>query len=296
MNRPIELLGMPTLVEMILNALPLNDLHERYFRAHLPPSPILSPQGLFGLVGERWLGPSGASTSSLLPLPSSSLGVSSDPTGERTRPEAMGDGGESSTSRALTDAMDLEHLLVHMYGFDLDPEELDQLENRLDPQPTPTVSSLIADGAEVETLGSRILRNILRANFVTFPKDASKADLIQGVERLRRNMAREISKYISIAGNEETARWGRKDEKDTDETSLEKKNQVTEEGRGIKVTEDQEGESLCRVCCDAMTSCLFLECAHLVVCLSCARQLKDQGSPCPICRQPITRIVQVFRA
>ena len=39
-------------------------------------------------------------------------------------------------------------------------------------------------------------------------------------------------------------------------------------------------------------SCVFLECGHFVCCSDCGKQVED----CPICRQPITRVVPVFRS
>jgi hypothetical protein len=48
----------------------------------------------------------------------------------------------------------------------------------------------------------------------------------------------------------------------------------------------------CVVCMDAPFETVFLECGHLACCHKCSVQLKL----CPICRNPISRIVPIFRA
>lgn len=48
----------------------------------------------------------------------------------------------------------------------------------------------------------------------------------------------------------------------------------------------------CVVCMDAPFETVFLECGHLACCATCSSQLKI----CPICRNPISRIIPIFRA
>jgi hypothetical protein len=48
----------------------------------------------------------------------------------------------------------------------------------------------------------------------------------------------------------------------------------------------------CIVCMDAPLETVFLECGHLACCTKCSEKLKL----CPICRNPITRIIPIFRA
>jgi hypothetical protein len=48
----------------------------------------------------------------------------------------------------------------------------------------------------------------------------------------------------------------------------------------------------CIVCMDAPFETVFLECGHLACCAACSEKLKL----CPICRNPIVRIVPIFRA
>jgi len=48
----------------------------------------------------------------------------------------------------------------------------------------------------------------------------------------------------------------------------------------------------CVVCMDAPFETVFLECGHLACCQKCSGQLKL----CPICRNPIIRVIPIFRA
>jgi hypothetical protein len=48
---------------------------------------------------------------------------------------------------------------------------------------------------------------------------------------------------------------------------------------------------ICKICFDHQINCVFLECGHMATCIECARQLFE----CPICRQPIHRVIHTFR-
>eukprot|EP01116_Phalansterium_solitarium_P007055 TRINITY_DN1952_c0_g2_i1.p1 TRINITY_DN1952_c0_g2~~TRINITY_DN1952_c0_g2_i1.p1 ORF type:complete len:424 (-),score=125.44 TRINITY_DN1952_c0_g2_i1:206-1477(-) len=54
---------------------------------------------------------------------------------------------------------------------------------------------------------------------------------------------------------------------------------------------EAEGNT-CIVCMDAPFETVFLECGHLACCARCSDKLKL----CPICRNPIVRVVNIFRA
>jgi Zinc finger, C3HC4 type (RING finger) len=53
-----------------------------------------------------------------------------------------------------------------------------------------------------------------------------------------------------------------------------------------------DGSSVCVVCMDAPFQTVFLECGHLACCVACSDKLKL----CPICRNPIARVVPIFPA
>ena len=62
---------------------------------------------------------------------------------------------------------------------------------------------------------------------------------------------------------------------------------------GASEEEDEEEQSECVVCCDRPVEAVLLECGHAVVCLKCSEGLKGK---CPICRQPIARVVKLYYA
>jgi hypothetical protein len=54
-------------------------------------------------------------------------------------------------------------------------------------------------------------------------------------------------------------------------------------------------ETLCVVCFDAPKRYAMLPCLHVCACEACAVCLKQTEFPaCPICREPIERVGQVF--
>jgi len=48
----------------------------------------------------------------------------------------------------------------------------------------------------------------------------------------------------------------------------------------------------CKICFEAETDCVILECGHQCCCTECGKSLKI----CPICRKPITRIIPIYKA
>ncbi|KAI9096229.1 hypothetical protein DFS34DRAFT_159668 [Phlyctochytrium arcticum] len=67
-------------------------------------------------------------------------------------------------------------------------------------------------------------------------------------------------------------------------------NERAEMGRNT----DGDDDGLCKICCDAPINCVFLECGHLVTCMDCGKTLERKTRECPICREPIARIVRTF--
>ncbi|KAI8972458.1 zinc finger, C3HC4 type-domain-containing protein [Pilobolus umbonatus] len=56
-----------------------------------------------------------------------------------------------------------------------------------------------------------------------------------------------------------------------------------------------DSSSECRICYDAQQNCVFLDCGHMVTCMDCAKKLIETKNECPICREPIIKLVHVFR-
>eukprot|EP00053_Salpingoeca_punica_P026211 m.224763 g.224763 ORF g.224763 m.224763 type:complete len:147 (-) comp85670_c0_seq1:247-687(-) len=52
--------------------------------------------------------------------------------------------------------------------------------------------------------------------------------------------------------------------------------------------------SQCLVCLDQPADCAFFRCGHLCACYSCACQLREADSRCPMCRAPITEVMRVY--
>jgi len=49
-------------------------------------------------------------------------------------------------------------------------------------------------------------------------------------------------------------------------------------------------ERSCKICFDSAANCVFLECGHLVTCVTCGEKLDE----CPMCRKAIVRCVRVY--
>jgi len=49
--------------------------------------------------------------------------------------------------------------------------------------------------------------------------------------------------------------------------------------------------SSCNICMENPVDSVFLDCAHSSVCMSCSQNLKS----CPLCRQPIIKVIKIFK-
>ena len=56
---------------------------------------------------------------------------------------------------------------------------------------------------------------------------------------------------------------------------------------------DDELANLCKICFEKPIDTVILECGHQIVCELCSGSV---GNLCPLCRQPITRIVRSFKS
>ncbi|KAL6048341.1 Baculoviral IAP repeat-containing protein 2 [Balamuthia mandrillaris] len=64
-----------------------------------------------------------------------------------------------------------------------------------------------------------------------------------------------------------------------------------EERRGLGEAPNED-ENMCKICFEIEINSVILECGHSATCLSCSSGLQT----CPLCRQPITRVVKLFKA
>jgi len=51
-------------------------------------------------------------------------------------------------------------------------------------------------------------------------------------------------------------------------------------------------EEECIICMEGFIETVFLECGHMACCRNCAKSCVN----CPLCRRPISRVVNVFHA
>jgi hypothetical protein len=222
------------LASIIVAAQPITDAQERYFRANLPESPIRPAMSLFASSIEQLL-----------------LGRAVDLDDIELTPEM------------LEEREQFEQMLAQLYGFDL--QEVSANERRaseeapaeeVTPLPPPPISAIISGKMDLDTFSVVTLRAILEDNCVKVEPKMAKTLLIERVQRLIDNTAREMVKH------------------------------------GAAQPEDDQ---MCRICCDAIINCVFLECGHMATCMSCAKRLQEDHNACPICHDKITRVVHIFR-
>jgi len=69
---------------------------------------------------------------------------------------------------------------------------------------------------------------------------------------------------------------------------------------------DTDQPSTCVICLERQPTMVFLDCRHVPCCRKCAEELakprnnnpqpsKEQPVECPVCRQPVKRMMQVYR-
>lgn len=147
-----------------------------------------------------------------------------------------------------------------------------------------SLDDIIRSRIDPASLSVRTLKAILRANFVAQDHALEKSELVTRVQRLADERKKEL-------------------ESRQDPHSF-------------------SDDSLCRICCDAQQNCVFLDCGHMVTCMDCGKQASiDLGmrlgkrknanlllilffysqlvatkNECPICREPILKLVHVFRS
>ncbi|KAI8645685.1 zinc finger, C3HC4 type-domain-containing protein [Parasitella parasitica] len=114
------------------------------------------------------------------------------------------------------------------------------------------------------SLSVRTLKSILKANYVEQSHVIEKSELVKLVIRL-------VDSYKTEHANNDGSDSG---------TS------------GTSGNED----TMCRICMDAQQNCVFLDCGHMVTCMECAKKLIESKNECPICREPILKLVHVFRS
>ncbi|KAF6082784.1 ring finger protein 34 [Phyllostomus discolor] len=115
----------------------------------------------------------------------------------------------------------------------------------------------LSSAEDVEGMSVRQLKEILARNFVNYSGCCEKWELVEKVNRLY------------------------------------KENEENQKSYGERTQlQDEEDDSLCRICMDAVIDCVLLECGHMVTCTKCGKRMSE----CPICRQYVVRAVHVFKS
>jgi len=57
-------------------------------------------------------------------------------------------------------------------------------------------------------------------------------------------------------------------------------------------TKEEEDKDICKICFERDIECAIVECGHTVLCLECSNGLKL----CPMCREPIQKILRIYRS
>ncbi|KAK1328628.1 hypothetical protein QTO34_012201 [Cnephaeus nilssonii] len=143
---------------------------------------------------------------------------------------------------------------------DDDDDEEDNLEERAPGLSKKRLRASLSDLSsleDVEGMSVRQLKEILARNFVNYSGCCEKWELVEKVNRLY------------------------------------KENEENQKSYGERLQlQEEEDDSLCRICMDAVIDCVLLECGHMVTCTKCGKRMSE----CPICRQYVVRAVHVFKS
>ncbi|KAJ1824903.1 hypothetical protein LPJ60_000358 [Coemansia sp. RSA 2675] len=136
----------------------------------------------------------------------------------------------------------------------------------------PSLKDLVRDNTNVGGLSIKTLKALLAKYHVDYSNIVEKQELVQRVERLVVNTKLEMGQEAAASTHSDSR-----------------------EGTGGSLHDADD--NLCRICWDATTNSVFLNCGHMCTCLECGEKIvQSDRRECPICREYITRIVHVFRA
>ncbi|KAI8585443.1 hypothetical protein BDZ88DRAFT_455943 [Geranomyces variabilis] len=151
----------------------------------------------------------------------------------------------------------------------------------------PTLATLVASSTDPAALPTRTLKAILTENKVDHSNVIEKGELVARVARL------------VVAARAENAAQERANARFEERAAPNRPVSARRAAAAAAATEnagatDDDDDGLCKICCDKVVNCVFLECGHLVTCMDCGKILERTTRECPICREPIARIVRTF--
>lgn len=59
---------------------------------------------------------------------------------------------------------------------------------------------------------------------------------------------------------------------------------------------EQDGSDNCKICLSGPLNAAFVDCFHMYCCYTCALKVKNNGGRCPLCRQDILSVQNLFVA
>ncbi|KAJ1673722.1 hypothetical protein EV182_004688 [Spiromyces aspiralis] len=162
------------------------------------------------------------------------------------------------------------------------PHRPQRTQQRQDPE-VPSIYKLAAEGADVTKFNIKQLKQILDHYHVDYTNVLEKQELIVRVQRLLEDTRREMQGKAFAKHKPETS--GHSHEGDQ-----------SDGGQADRSGDDEDDVDMCKICWDQKSNCAFLNCGHMCTCHDCADRLKATKNECPICREPIARIVRIFKA
>ncbi|KAG0299807.1 hypothetical protein BGZ98_009755, partial [Dissophora globulifera] len=134
---------------------------------------------------------------------------------------------------------------------------------------------VIDNSVEPRLLSVKVIKALLDSNCVTYAGILEKSDLEKRLQELIDNtkLQQEKTKNEAAAASAPSG----------------------SESPSAAAGGDME-ENVCKICFDGPLNCVMLNCGHLSTCLDCGKQIMEADRTCPICREYIVKLLQVFRA
>ncbi|XP_047684565.1 E3 ubiquitin-protein ligase RNF34 isoform X1 [Prionailurus viverrinus] len=187
---------------------------------------------------------------------------------------------------------------------DEDDDDEENLEERMPGLSKKRVRASLSDLSsldEVEGMSVRQLKEILARNFVNYSGCCEKWELVEKVNRLykeneenqKSSEGTEVQRSYNPGLIRRPLRSPQMPAEHPSGSAVPVAPAVCclSDGERLQL-QDEEDDSLCRICMDAVIDCVLLECGHMVTCTKCGKRMSE----CPICRQYVVRAVHVFKS
>ncbi|KAJ1915329.1 hypothetical protein H4219_004382 [Mycoemilia scoparia] len=139
----------------------------------------------------------------------------------------------------------------------------------------PTLSYMVSNNTNPSSLSAKQLKKILDHYHVDYTNVLEKKELEARLQRL-----------IDATRRDEIRKL----------TRAELESKSSDKGKNESHESTENGSDTCRICWENGSNCAFLNCGHMCTCHDCAERLKLDKNECPICREPIARIVRIFKS